>query len=313
MKRYFIAVLVLFTLFLNAQDGDQPYVFHSVFEEQSLNKIGNTENCCDAIIAAYLAVNPSVNEGEYKVILEEIYRATVELKKRVGQSTNKKKIAKAVFSYVQDEYLEKYEINPHFDELFKTGTFNCVTASALYSILLSAFEVDFAIRRLPSHVYVVIKNGEEEIALESTDPINGVYFVDKSKLVKELANAKIFSNAEFRSSSINQLYDLYVGEIEEEISQSQLLASIYYNFSLEKIEEVDYKEALNLANKSMMIDENKFSEVLRTFIYIQMLGDINEEDEQTLIPLIELSKLSEFNEIGGLQLFDHYEKIANDF
>lgn len=99
-----------------------------------------------------------------------------------------------------------------FTELNKNGNYNCVTATALYGLLLNDLGIPFSIKETPEHVYLIAYPKSDAILIESTDPLKGYrVFNDnyKALIVQNLKENKIISESEFKTGNVNNLFDKY--------------------------------------------------------------------------------------------------------
>ena len=90
---------------------------------------------------------------------------------------------KSVFSLTHRQLLKTYQQYADFSEIFNGGRYDCVTATALYSLLLEELGYSHAIYETKYHVFLLVESSEGQFLIESTDPING--FEYQKERIKE--------------------------------------------------------------------------------------------------------------------------------
>ena len=163
-----------------------------------------------------------------------------------------------LFYKTHQKLLKNYSKGTTFNTLLETGTFDCVSASITYSILLKYFDIDHKIIETDYHVFIIAEIDEKEYILETTDPGNG--WVSDANEIKEFKADFLPNN---NSALLNQnqaIGALVYGQpnsktIYKEISLRQLSALQFFNQGLIAIHNQDYKlasrrlqQALNLYN-----------------------------------------------------------------
>ncbi len=84
------------------------------------------------------------------------------------------KLIKKMFRKVHGTMLKHYEAYADFNTLFQRGTYDCLTATALFSVLLSSLEYDFEIIETNYHIFLLVQTNRGKILIESTDPVAGL-------------------------------------------------------------------------------------------------------------------------------------------
>lgn len=80
---------------------------------------------------------------------------------------------KTVFGQTHKQFLKEYQQYAGFNEIFSNGNYDCVTATALYSLLLEELGFTHEVYETKYHVFLLIESSEGQFLIESTDPING--------------------------------------------------------------------------------------------------------------------------------------------
>jgi len=78
------------------------------------------------------------------------------------------------FYYIHKKLLKNYEQYASISETIATGKYDCVTASTVYSVFLMELNISFSVIETNYYMYILVyPNTENEILLETADPLNG--------------------------------------------------------------------------------------------------------------------------------------------
>lgn len=303
MKQTYLTLLLFFLSLQSAAQLVQFELndldFHSEFERQQFVADGGAFDR----LGILLAVDPLAHEGQIQEIQDRIQETVNLLEAKNIRSKKLEKQVKLIFSVVQERFLFKYEFLAFFPELFESGTFNCVTASILYALVLEKFDIDYDIIELPTHVFLIVDPDGQQILLESTDPRGGVFAVDERFMEQRIAilvDAKIISQRELETKSIRDIYSEYYQE-GTKIDFQRLLSIHYSNFAVDHLMREENLAAYQIFKKSYFlypepINENNMATCLAYYLKNQ---DFNESkvwpylsDFVELIDTVEASSLT---------------------
>lgn len=237
--------------------------FHSTYEKQCFTAIDLQQSPkIENILALLMAGNPINGEKEFLKAQQKLDLIIADLEKEKIGEKKLKKSAKIIFDRVHS-YLRLYKESAHFDQIFNDGIYNCLTASALYAFILERFNIPYALVEMPTHVFVLLDPGGENIGLETTDPKEGVFRLDKSKMVAELRQQKMVSDEESRGKTDEEVYDTYFKKAQIKINLNQLIGLAYHNFAIEKLNEKAFKAAIEYSEKSLFLYPNEDRQIVR--------------------------------------------------
>jgi hypothetical protein len=149
-----------------------------------------------------------------------------------------KRFLKHLFYKVHRRYLKHYRDNTNLATLLEEGSYDCITGTALYSLLLDALGYKYSIRELPYHVYLMVslEQGRDSLLLESTDARHG-FTGSPARISKRLAQY----SEDLKAKEPYQ-YD-YTFEINEQIGLRELAALNYYNVAVQHYNQQQFEEA----------------------------------------------------------------------
>ena len=258
MLRTFI-LIILSSLFLQGQSQDSLFAsdaipfehlsFQSAFEQQLFETL-ETESAIDYL--AFFIASSDQDSAFYRNVRDNIDSFAIAHQYLLEKAP--KKTIKVLTKDVSNTYFDKYQYENEFASIFIDKQYNCVSGSALYAFLFDKLKVPYEIHEYPTHVTLVSYPKTEEIAVESTDPLDGyVEFTPKMKqeFADYLRENKIISEAEYNEGAEAVFQENYYNS--KVISMRQLAGIQYYNLSLYAMELEEYNKAATLAAKAYFL------------------------------------------------------------
>src|SRR5688572_537041 len=221
--------------------------------------------------------------------LQEI-NASGALKKK-----NDKKV-KFIYQTVHDRFFSKYEYENRFHEIIKTGSYNCVTATALYALFFEKLGIPYAIKEEPTHVYLVAYPNAENVLIETTTPLSGFLSFNsdfKSNYINTLKKQKVIGSAEVSGSNVDELFNkYYFGN--ENISLTQLAGIHFQNDALFKRDHDDLSGAYEQIQKGYLYYPSTRSEYLLMSFTAENLQVVSEPVKKASF----IGKIARFKDTG---------------
>ncbi len=300
IKFLFISTLIFLFSFrsLPAQSSDSLVRYHELtftsdFEKQVFDQLRKQPDYNDAL-ALLLASYPGVNQQMHSSVESQVRHTLDELKDK-GLGKSNAKTIKTVYGTVHDQFLRKYELENNFGEIFSNGNYNCVSASALYGVILSELNIPFSVKETPNHIYLVAYPQTDKILIESTDPATGYFQLSNefvNNYLERLMKAKLISKAEYESGQKTELFNKHFFSKEDDIKLKQLAGLQYYNLGLYAISKEKHREAMQHFSKAYLLyPSDRISYMLEyTTTYLASQSKYTQpEDAQYLV------RLSRFN------------------
>lgn len=294
---YLIAVFLFSATLLFSQNKDtlltiDEVTFASEFEEEAVKDFFN--NGKTDYLKLFLASSGVETEEEYEKLKEKFTNFYSEINSQKLQSLPENKKIKTIYKSTHEEFFKVFEFKTNFQEIFKSGKFNCVTASALYGIILKDMDIPFEVRETPVHVYIVTYPKTHDIKIEATDPLTGYLVYDqraKKQFVDYLLKNKLISEDEYAKSTVDDIFNKNFFE-DKEINIRELLGLHYLNLGLYKIEDQKFKEGYKLLSKSYLFYPSEKIE----YIIMSTLAEIVKDHKYDALEDLEyLTKICRFS------------------
>ncbi len=166
-------------------------------------------------------------------------------KLRTKQGKSDRKFLGSIFNVIHRQLLKEYKQYSGFGEIFSNGRYDCLTATALYSLILERSGFEYSIIETNYHIFLMIKADDGEVLIESTDPIDG--FVDDQMKIEE----RLIAYRQAESPSGKEYYPAQFN-LFQAVDTQQLVGLLYFNQSVKAFNNQQWLEAANLIRQTKM-------------------------------------------------------------
>jgi tetratricopeptide (TPR) repeat protein len=286
--KFLVALFIFFTFVINGQEkyfSRDEVSFDTKMEENIVIRILEGE---DLFFDGFLAV--SSNDSMYFDGWKNSFYSEIDILKKRKIPKKKEKDIRNIYNHLHDKFLKKYEQLAFFDQIFESGTYNCVSAVALFALTFNELEIPFVIKETPTHVYIVAEPDSEQLLIETTDPISGFKTFSagfKENFVVQLGMMKLVSESDISSKGIYGVFDeFYFGG--DDLTIRELLGAQYYNIGVGYYNDNKFVEATKALSKAQLFDENSLIDELLFFSVVRNLASSNYNDwgDIQLIPVL---------------------------
>lgn len=223
------------------------------------------------------------------------------------------KAAKLLYATVHERLLTKYDEDAQFVDIFTSGSYNCVTASALYALVLEELGLPYELHELPTHVYLVYDPAGEYLIVESTAPSTGIFELDKEDIAKELLAEKLISQAEYDRKTADQLYADFIESEDKIIDLRGILSDLYFNAGVLAMYEEHYPEAEALAEKAVYLASNEMKIELWSNSLLLQLDNMRFEEPESFRALFALQYFPAYEALAMEDLVTNYSNASEQF
>lgn len=242
--------------------------------------------------ALFLALDSTMTDRQCASWKQTYEQNLTKLAAGLDDKKKNDKRAKFLYETVHKNFLAKYEDVSYFNQIFRNGVYNCVTATALYSLVFDHFSIPYAIQEQPTHVYLIAFPAADRIKIETTTPIGGYRVYDqafKQQFVKKMTDYKMISAAEYQSQSVDALFDKYFFN-NEVINITQLAGIQYYNSALTYMDRGEREKALQQFEKYYFLYPDEKSRFLMFALTAEIFNKLTYGDNKKSHYLIKLCK-----------------------
>lgn len=283
--------------------------FKSDFERQVLSDIENHSD-----LEILLAISEDMTTQDAADIQAQIKSFKKELNSKKFENKSEEKKLNLLFNLIHKSFFLKYREISNFNRIFENKEYNCVSATALYALILKEYNIPLSIKEAPTHVYSIAYPNTKSIVLESTAPTNGYYSPsenDIQKAVSSLVELKYFTQDEIDAKGVRNVYNEFFYN-EDDINMRQLAGLQYYNEAVTYLAEEEYKKALNSSYKAELLYPSEKMDYLKFVLLANVLNDSDLDKFEDItylaqyanLPMVDRSEIiNVFNTITNNQLF----------
>jgi hypothetical protein len=152
-----------------------------------------------------------------------------------------------MFVRTHQRFLKQFEDYPSFGRTLTDGTYNCLTGTALYALLLDHFGFPYQIIETNYHIFLLTEAVGSSILIEATDPTGG--FISDDEVIRKRIAAYRENNAG-RDPSSQQVYR-YNFDLYNTVSLDQLQGLLQYNLAIEAYNQQELPAAVSELKKSI--------------------------------------------------------------
>ncbi|MFL1011022.1 hypothetical protein [Flavisericum labens] len=298
------AFVLLFIIFNSLNFYGQ--IYNSAFEE-SVFKSYKSDSLNYSFIESLFAIDTLMDKEKVVNYKQELLSVIQTFPPKEERAKKEKKRVRHIYDEMHDRFFIKYNLDSYFTDIFKNGTYNCVTASALYSFAFEELNIPYHIKETPSHVFLIAYPDTFKIYLETTAPGAYGYSVPKEsevrKIIDELIAYKLVTKEEVLEKGYMKFYEeYYYGK--EFVDKSALIGMQYYNKGLSSLSKANYDEALINLRKSKVFYSSPLIKPMLKGIMFTKVNDIEfntQYDVDYLVELLEMSNYPEDYSVGNLK------------
>lgn len=255
----FLLLLITFSGYssLAKNDSLSHIKFKTDFERHVFEHLDSVEP-----LDLLLAISENMSFDKSALIKNKIV-AFIESNDKIAQG-KETKMVKKIFAKTHSSFFSKYEEVSNFENIFELKEYNCVSATALYSLIFDAYGIPYQVKEAPSHVYTVAYPGTHDILVESTAPTSGYYYATEGDIhnsIQNLISLKYVTQDEVDSMGERAVYDAFFFKVED-INLRELAGLQYHNEAISYADKEDYEAALNAALKCQMIYPSERIDIL---------------------------------------------------
>lgn len=235
---------ILFNLFLVVQAQNDLWSSQK-FENQVITRYNQGEPV--SVFNLLLFPNSNASSQNISDFQSKFNSFLDKMIKKKERGINEEKLVSQLFYQVHRKFLKKYREYSVLSDVAASGSYDCVSGTALYSILLKALQIKHKIRETDYHVYILIEGNEQNYLFESTDPLAG-FVNDQEEIL-----ARIRMYAEDNGDENEKYFSVVEGGIQRSVDITQLAGLQYYNLAVESYNQRAFNHSFSYIQKSLIL------------------------------------------------------------
>jgi hypothetical protein len=203
-------------------------------------------------IDLFLTEKTNITQQDIKEnkILTTILTEFSQIQQEKLASKSEKKAHYLLFKAIQKRFLKEYKNYQSLRNTIQDGSFDCLTGTAVYALILKELKYDFEIWEMQHHIFLMIKlESGEQILVESTDPVHG-FVLGQKNINRRIASyqEETIDKQDFYSSRQN---------FEGKISLQNLAGLQHYNLAVVDFNSQKFEVSTKKLEKSLTLYESK--------------------------------------------------------
>jgi hypothetical protein len=190
-----------------------------------------------------------------------------QLEQRNGVSTPNREFLRTIFNRVHRKFLKTYEDYVPFGNLFSSGSYNCLTAAALYALILDHFGYDYHVMETNYHIFILVATEDGKVLLETTDPQYG--FVTNADEIAE--KIKRYQEHKIEVSSGKKSIYKFQFELFNEVALEEITGLLYYNLAIDAYNKKEIDQSVSFLDKASWYYKSERIEEFSRVILLTLL------------------------------------------
>ena len=219
----------------------------------SCSVFGQEESkCTTTLLNSFLSVDQTT---DYSAASFDVFLKKLEKKQDVLKPGSD--FIQYLFAKTHQTFLKKYEAYASMSDVFKTGSYNCLTGTIIYALLLDHFQIPHQVIETNYHIFILAETKGGAILLEATDPLNGL--VTKAQEIE--SRMRTYKSNRTIPSSSKMHYYQFNTEMFNPVSMKELRGLLFYNkainaYNQQNLEQsIQYLKEAHTQYASSKIDE----------------------------------------------------------
>lgn len=228
--------------------------------------IGKGNHGIDKDFSAHANLKAFLSTGDYNSKSIKSFDAfLVRLDKKHNSIKKEKDFVQYIFSKTHHKYLKSFAIAATLNNTFDNGSYNCLTGTILYSLILHHFDIQHQVIETNYHIFILAETRQGQVLIEATDPLNG--FVDSPQEIEQRVNA--YKQHQLQAQALLKNSYRFRIDLFNTVSLNELRGLLYYNKAVSAFNQKDLRQSVKYL---IQADELYTSSRLEEFSQILLLS-----------------------------------------
>ena len=205
---------------------------------------------------------------------EKLQQLVRKLSDKQIRSGKKAAFVDYLFTKTRQQFLRNFTDYATFTETINTGTYNCLTGTALYALLLSHFEIPYHVIETNYHIFLIAETENGRVLLEATDAENG--FVQGESNIDD--RIKEYRQSPPLKHDRSKTYYQYEADLYKEVSLDELTGLLYYNRAIVAYNQHDLPGSIENLSRSVERYQSARTSEFASILQITVAGSDLDND-----------------------------------
>lgn len=206
------------------------------------------------------------------------------LEKKKHTFSSERDFLRHLFVKTHQKILKRYTENCTFAAMVNNGSYNCLTGTTLFALLLDHFKIDYRVVETNYHIFLVAKTNGGNVLFEATDPVNG--FVDSPSEIDH--RITVYRENKLQNRDNVKTYYHYQFDIYKTVDLDELLGLTYYNLSIDAYNGQEFQASINYLDSAIKLYQSPRVEEFSKIILLTVSAkDIKKSEKETCLQKIQ--------------------------
>lgn len=188
-----------------------------------------------------------------------------------------------IFEKTHHRFLKNYKPYASLDETFDNGSYNCLTGTILFSLILHHYGIAHQVIETNYHIFILAETDEGQVLLEATDPLNG--FVTSDEEIE--ARITIYKQNQVQEQQRDKAYYKFRFELYNEVSLDELRGLTHYNNAVNSFNQKNLEVAVqNLAKANELYFSYRIEEFSQILLLSLQQSDLDPKTKENCMNTI---------------------------
>lgn len=264
---------------------------------QQIRKGGTTSVATHNSVEYHLRLF-SQSDGNLAPSFDEVLAFTARLEDKRHMFRSEKAFLHHVFVKTHDQFLSSFKPYATFADLIENGAYNCLTATALYNILLDHFRLPYQVIETNEHIFILCQTKGGEVLLETTDLEHG--FIDTTVGIQKHLNMYRRQNVQ----TANRPVYSFSGSVMDSVSITGMLGLLHYNHAAKAYNQKDFAAAITHLHHAFLLHRSPRMEEFASVMIVTiqnttMMDPAIRQDYIQKILALKRGRLGKFSSTGS--------------
>ena len=222
-------------------------------------------------IAGYLNAYVATR-GTVPTDFNKVYAFLDKLESKSGRADQK--FIHQIFKKTHQHILKSFRDDASFGDIIENGEYNCLTATALYALIMDYFDISYTIVETNYHIFLTVEASDGIVLLETTDPVAG-FISSPRQIDNKISGYKLNT---FPNDNPAKYFSLEAS-LYNEVTLDQLVGLLHYNLAIASYNKGNSEQAVNHLEQASQfyysVRTKEFSKLL--LLHLVKTGDLSNQ------------------------------------
>lgn len=190
------------------------------------------------------------------------------LEAKRGSFENEVDFLNHLFVKTHQRMLRNFTDYVSFRQTLTDGTYNCLTGTTLYALLLDHFGFEYNIIETNYHIFLTANTANGRVLFEATDPLNG-FVVNESEINARISTYK--QNTLNKTDSPKRTYYQFNFELYNDVNLLEMSGLLHYNLAIVAYNKHQLATAIDHLDKAIELYQSPRTEEFARIVLLSVV------------------------------------------